>query len=57
MKKFVEMQIRILDSSTNYTSQDKGNITSINITDDSFIPVSNSKHKRNYNQNKKKFQI
>ena len=39
------MQTGILDSSTNCTSQDKDKATSINIIDDSFIPVNNSKHK------------
>ena len=29
------------------------NVTSINIRDDSFIPVINSKHKQNYDQSKK----
>ena len=53
IKMLAEMQTGILDSGTNCTSQDKDNITSINITDDSFIPVNNSKHKRNYDRNKK----
>ena len=44
IKMLVEMQAGILDSGTNCTSQDKDNITTINITDDSFIPVNNSKH-------------
>ena len=42
-----------LDSGTNCTSQEKDKITSIYLTDDSFIPVNNSKHRRNYDQNKK----
>ena len=49
----VEMQTGLLDSGTNCTSQDKDNITSINITDDSLISVNNSNLKRNYDQNKK----
>ena len=49
----LEMQTGNLDSGTNCTSPDKDKITSINITDDSFIPVNNSKHKRNYDENKK----
>ena len=53
IKIFLEMQTGILDSGTNCTSQNKDKITSINITDDSCIPVNNSKHKRNYDQNKK----
>ena len=53
IKMLVEMQAGILDSGTNCTSQDKDNITTINITDDSFIPVNNSKHNWNYDQNKK----
>ena len=53
IKMLVEMQTGILDSGTNCTSQDKDDITSINITDDSFIPANNSKHKRNFDQNKK----
>ena len=52
-KMLVEMQTGILDSGNNCTSQDKDNITSINITDDSLIPVNNSNLKRNYDQNKK----
>ena len=47
------MQTGILDSGTNCTSQDKDKATSINIIDDSFVPVNNSKHKQNYDQNKK----
>ena len=47
------MQTGNLDSGTNCTSPDIDKITSINITDDSFIPVNNSKHKRNYDQNEK----
>ena len=50
----LEMHTGILDSGTNCASQDKDKITSINITDDSCIPVNNSKHKQNYDQNKKK---
>ena len=53
IKMLIEMQIGILDSGTNCTSQDNITSISINITDDSFIPVNNSKHKRNYDQNKK----
>ena len=49
----LEMQTGNLDSDTNCTSPDKDKITSVNITDDSFIPVNNSKHKRNYDENKK----
>ena len=49
----LEMQTGNLDSGTNCTSPDIDKITSINITDDSFIPVNNSKHKRNYDENKK----
>ena len=53
IKMLVEMQTGILDSGTNCTSQDKDNITSINITDDSFIPVNNSKQeKQRANQGK-----
>ena len=40
------MQTGILDSDINYNSQDKNNMWSIEITDNSFIPVNNSKHKR-----------
>ena len=47
------MQTGILDSGTNRTSQDKDNVTSINITDDSFTPINNSKHNRSYEQNKR----
>ena len=54
IKILLEMHTGILDSGTNCTSQDKDKITSINITDDSCIPVNNSKHKQNYDQNKKK---
>ena len=43
----LEMQTGIYDSGTTCTSQDKDKITSINIADDSFIPVNNSKHERN----------
>ena len=46
------MQTAILDSGTNCSSQDNDEIISINITDDSFIPVNNSKHQRNYDENK-----
>ena len=46
------MQTGILDSGTNYNSQDKNNMPSISKTDNSFIPSNNSKHKRNYSQNK-----
>ena len=53
IKMLLEMQTGNLDSGTNCTSPDKDKITSINITDDSFIPVNNSKHKQNYDQNKK----
>ena len=49
----LEMQTGNLDSGTNCTSPDKDKITSINITDDSFIPVNNSEHKRDYDQNEK----
>ena len=45
--KMLEMQTGIYDSGTTCTSQDKDKITSINIADDSFIPVNNSKHERN----------
>ena len=48
----IEMQTGILDSGANYNSQDKDSISSINITDNSFIPANNLKHKQNYNQNK-----
>ena len=48
------MQTRNQESGTNCNSRNKDKITSINITADSFIPVKNSKHKRNYDQNKKK---
>ena len=41
----LKMQIGNVDSGNNCTSQDKDKITSINITDDSFISVNNSKHK------------
>ena len=47
------MQTGILDSGTNCTSQHKDKTTSINITDDLLVTVKNSKHKRNYDQNKK----
>ena len=47
------MQTGILDSGTNCTCQDKDTITSINIMDDSFVPVNNSKDKQNYDKNKK----
>ena len=53
IKMLLEMQTGNLDSGTNCTSPDKDKITFINITDDSFIPVNNLKHKRNYDQNKK----
>ena len=53
IKILLEMQTGILGSSTNCTSQDKDKATSINIIDDSFVPVNNSKHKRNCDQNKK----
>ena len=49
----IEIQTGILDSGTNCTSQDKDNITSINMAEDSFILINNSKHKRNYDQNKR----
>ena len=45
----IEMQTGILDSSTNYSFQNKDNMSSINITDNSFIQVSNSNHKRKNN--------
>ena len=48
----IEMQTAVLDSGTNCASQDKDEIISTNITDDSFIPVNNSKHRRNYDKNK-----
>ena len=47
MKMLLEMQTGNLHSDTNCTSPDKAKITSINITDDSFISFNNSKHKRN----------
>ena len=53
IKMLLEVQTGNLDSGTNCTPPDKDKITSINITDDSFIPVNNSKHKRNYDQNEK----
>ena len=53
IKMLTEMQTGILDSGTNYNSQDKDNMSSINITDNSFIPANKLKHKQNYNQNKK----
>ena len=40
----IEMQTAILDSGTKCTSQDKDETISINMTNDSFIPVNNSKH-------------
>ena len=52
-KMLLEMQTGNLDSGTNCPSPDKDKITSINITDDSFIPVNNSEHKRDYDQNEK----
>ena len=48
IKMLLEMKTGNLDSGANCTPPDKDKITSINITDDSFIPVNNSKHKRNY---------
>ena len=54
IKMLLEMQTGNLDSGTNCTSPDKDKITSINITDNSFIPVNNSEHKRDYDQNEKK---
>ena len=54
IKILLEMQTGILGLGTDCTSQDRVKITSINITEDSFFPVSNSKHKQNYDQNKKK---
>ena len=45
IKMLLKMQIGNVDSGNNWTSQDKDKITSINITDDSFISVNNSKHK------------
>ena len=53
IKILLEMQTGISDSGTNCTSQDKDKTTSLNITDGSFVPVNNSKHKQNYDQNKK----
>ena len=53
IKMLLEMQTRNYESGTNCNSPNKDKITSINITDDSFIPLKNSKHKRNYDQNKK----
>ena len=47
MKMLLEMQTGNLHSGTNCTSPDKAKITSINITDDSFISFNNSKHKQN----------
>ena len=54
IKMLLEMQTGNLDSGTNCTSPDKDKITSINITDNLFIPVNNSEHKRDYDQNEKK---
>ena len=48
----IEMQTAILDSGTNCTSQDKDETISINMTNDSFIAVNNSKHQWNYDKNK-----
>ena len=53
IKMLLEMQTGNFDSGTNRTPPDKDKITSINITDDSFITVNNSKQKRNYDQNEK----
>ena len=53
IKMLLEVQTGNLDSGTNCTPPDKDKITSINITDDSFITVNNSKQKRNYDQNEK----
>ena len=53
IKMLVEMQTGIWDRGTSCTSQDKDNITSVNITDNSFISVNNLKHKQNYDQKKK----
>ena len=53
IKMLLEMKTGNLDSGANCTPPDKDKITSINITDDSFIPVNNSKHKQNYDQNEK----
>ena len=46
------METGILDSCTNYNSQHKDNMSSVNVTDNLFILVENSKHKQNYTQNK-----
>ena len=51
----LEIQTGNLDLGTNCTSQDKDKITSINITDDSLIPV--NQNKKNREQNKEKMQI
>ena len=53
IKILVEMQTGIWDWGNSCTSQDKDNITSVNITDNSFISVNNLKHKQNYDQKKK----
>ena len=53
IKMLVEMQTGIWDWGTSCTSQDKDNITSVNITDNSLISVNNLKHKQNYDQKKK----
>ena len=51
----LEIQTGNLDLGTNCTSQDKDKITSINITDDSFIP--DNQNKKNRGQNKEKMRI
>ena len=48
-KTLIEMQTGILDSSANCGFQNKDNMPSINITDNSFIQVNNSDHKRKNN--------
>ena len=46
IKTLIEMQTGFLESGTNCISQDKGNMSSINIKQNSFIPANNSRHKR-----------
>ena len=53
IKMLLERQNRNLDSGTNCTSQNRDKKTSMKITDDSFIPINNWKHKQSYDQNKK----
>ena len=47
------MLLEMQTGGTNCISPDKDKITFISITVDSFISVNNSKHKQNYDQNKK----